>query len=116
MPDYWVNSVTNGDENVPGLLNLFDIGAKIVLKPFLLYAEIGPNLLYLQGGASGDMGVNVRFGAGLKFKHWGVNLSGTQVFANMNDVSEAFHNGFENGNWSGLTEGMIPTLNFVIYF
>ncbi len=102
---------------VPGFLNLFDVGVKFVPKPFVLYAEIGTNLLYLRGGATyGKMGVNARLGAGLKFRYWGINFSGTQVFASMDDMSAAFHQGFADGNWSDLVQGMVPTVNFVIYF
>jgi hypothetical protein len=126
MPDYWVyNNTTyvvpsSGDVvygyNVPGFLNLWDVGAKIVLRPFIGYAEIGLNTLYLRGGISyGKVGVNFRVGAGVKFGFWGVNLSGTQVFASGQDMSGAFHQAWQ-GDWSYLTQGMVPTLNFVIYF
>jgi len=127
MPDYWVlNNTTWVDpvtgyttfgQNVPGFLNLFDAGIKIVIRPFIGYAEIGTNMLYLRGGQTyGGIGVNARLGFGVKFGFWGVNLSGTQVFASMNDLKAAFNQGFRHGNWSGVTEGMVPSINFVIYF
>ena len=126
MPDYWVlNNTTYVDpntgytvigENVPGFLNMFDAGLKIVLKPFIVYAEAGPNMLYLRGGQTyGKVGVNLRVGGGLKFGFWGINLSGTQVFASFDDMSAAFHQA-GHGDWSGVTQGMVPTLNFTIYF
>jgi len=126
MPDYWVyNNTTYVDPSsgytvqgylVPGFLNMFDIGVKILLKPFLLYAEAGPNMLYLRGGTDyGRVGVNARLGAGLKFGFWGINLSGTQIFASTDDLNAAIHQAI-HGNWSDLTQGMVPTLNFVIYF
>jgi len=127
MPDYWVyNNTSYVDATtgiyhdgyyVPGFLNLFDAGLKIVLRPFILYAEIGTNMLYLRGGATygGGLGVNARLGAGLKFGFWGINLSGTQVFASSSDLSAALHQA-AHGNWSDLTQGMVPTLNFAIYF
>ena len=126
MPDYWVlNNTTYVDpnsgytiigENVPGFLNMFDGGIKIVLKPFIGYAEVGFNNLYLRGGHTYDkVGVNFRVGAGVKFGFWGINLSGTQVFASFDDMNAAFHMA-GHGDWSGLTEGMVPTLNFTIYF
>jgi hypothetical protein len=127
MPDYWVYNNTsyvdpnNGyfysGYNVPGFLNLFDAGLKIVLRPFIVYAEVGTNMLYLRGGATygGGLGVNARLGAGLKFGFWGINLSGTQVFASMNDLNAALHQA-AHGNYSDLTQGMVPTLNLVIYF
>jgi hypothetical protein len=126
MPDYWVyNNTTYIDpstgytiygQNVPGFLNMFDIGVKIVLRPFVGYAEAGPNLLYLRGGDMyGRVGVNFRVGGGVKFGFWGINLSGTQVFASGQDLNAAFHQA-AHGDWSYLTQGMVPTLNFVIYF
>jgi hypothetical protein len=125
MPDYWVyNNTTYVDAtgtthlgyNVPGFLNLFDAGLRIVLRPFMVYAEIGTNYLYLRGGQTdSNLGVNARLGVGLKFGFWGINLSGTQVFASLDDMSAAFRHGF-SGNWSDLTQGMVPTLNFAIYF
>lgn len=127
MPDYWVYNNTSyvdpvsgyfySGYNVPGFLNMFDAGIKIVIRPFIGYAEIGTNMLYLRGGQTyGKIGVNARLGFGVKFGFWGINLSGTQVFASMDDLRGAFGQGFKNGNWSGVTEGMVPTINFVIYF
>jgi hypothetical protein len=126
MPDYWVyNNTTYVDPNTgyvvpgylaPGFLNLFDIGVKIVLKPFIGYAEIGTNSLYIRGGQDyGKLGVNFRVGAGVKFGFWGINLSGTQVFASSNDLDGAIY-AARHGDWSYLTQGMTPTLNFVLYF
>jgi hypothetical protein len=126
MPDYWTyNMTTYVDPNygnvvpgylVPSFLNMFDAGIKVVLKPFLLYGEVGPNFLYLRGGQTyGKVGVNIRLGAGLKFGWWGINLSGTQVFASWSDMGAAF-NQAGKGNWSFLTQGMTPTLNFALYF
>jgi len=126
MPDYWVyNNTTYVDPssgyivsgyNVPGFLNLWDGGVKIFLRPFIGYAEIGFNTLYLRGGISyGKIGVNFRAGAGVKFGFWGINLSGTQVFASGQDLEGAIHQA-AHGDWSYLTQGMVPTLNFVLYF
>jgi hypothetical protein len=125
MPDYWVYTNTSYTDqwggyhdgfNVPGFLNMFDIGVKIVLKPFVGFVEIGTNGLYLRGGENyGRVGVNARLGAGLKFGFWGINFSGTQVFNSTQDMSAAFHDA-AHGNWSTLTDGMVPTLDLVIYF
>jgi hypothetical protein len=51
----------------------------------------------------------------VKFGFWGINLSGTQVFASFADLNAAFHQA-GHGDWSYLTGGMVPTLNFAIYF
>lgn len=126
MPDYWVyNNTTYVDPNTgyvipgylaPGFLNMFDIGIKIVIRPFIGYAEIGTNGLYIRGGQEyGKIGVNFRLGAGVKFGFWGINLSGTQVFNSGDDLEAAIHQA-RHGDWSYLTQGMTPTLNFTLYF
>jgi hypothetical protein len=126
MPDYWTYTMTTYvDPNtgwtypgypVPSFLNMFDAGIKIVLKPFIGYAEVGPNFLYLRGGQTyGKVGVNIRLGAGVKFGWWGINLSGTQVFASWDDMGAAFR-WAGKGDWSYITQGMAPTLNFTLYF
>ncbi len=126
MPDYWVyNNTTYVDPDtgyivsgylVPGFLNMFDIGVRFVYRPIIGYVEMGPNFLYLRGGQTyGKVGVNFRVGAGVKFGFWGINLSGTQVFASGSDMNAAFHQAV-HGDWSYLTQGMVATLNFVLYF
>ena len=105
---------------MPGFLNTFDVGVRIILRPVVLYAELGPNLLYIYGGqiykGGEGVGVNGRIGAGVKFGFWGVNLSFTQVFATWTDFGAAFHQAIYNGNTSDLTAGSVLTLNFVLYF
>ena len=41
MPDYWVSNMTNSEYYAPGFLNLFDVGVRLVLRPVLVYAEVG---------------------------------------------------------------------------
>ena len=114
MPDYWVWNMTG--YYTPGFLNLFDVGVRLVLKPILAYAEVGPNYLYVYGGQSyGNIGVNARAGVGVKFGWWGVNVSGTQVFANWSDLSGAFSDAW-HGNWSTLSDGNSASVNLAIYF
>ena len=133
MPDYWVfNATTYIDPangyyypgfDVPGFLNLFDVGIKLVIKPIIGYAEIGTNLLYLYGGQiykdpSGSLGVGIngRLGVGVKFGFWGVNISGTQVFASWTDLRAALDQAFHHGNTRELTDGSVLSLNFALYF
>jgi hypothetical protein len=126
MPDYWVyNATTYVDPNsgytvngynVPGFMNLFDVGLKLTLQPFVAYAEVGVNYLYLRGGQTyPNVGVNARLGAGLRFGWWGVDVSGTQVFASWSDLTAAFA-AAANSNTAPLLEGLLPTINFTIYF
>jgi hypothetical protein len=133
MPDYWVYNATTFIDpntgwyypgaNVPGFLNLFDVGLRFVLKPIIGYVEIGTNRLYLYGGqidrdplGGSGVGVNLRGGIGVKFGWWGINLSGTQVFASWNDMRGAFDQWFKYGNTRYLTDGSMLGLNFAFYF
>ncbi len=116
MPDYWVWNATGGSYAVPGFLNLFDAGIKLTLQPFTAYLEVGTDYLYLRGGNTyPNMGVNARLGLGLRFGWWGVDLSGTQVFASFGDMEAAFKDAAA-GNTATLLNGLVPTLNFTIYF
>jgi hypothetical protein len=127
LPDYMVYNITSYVDPVsgyfvpgyyvPGFMNLFDVGLKLYLRPFLGYVEIGTNALYLYGGQfyQGGLGVNARAGVGLKFGWWGVNISGTDVFSSWNDLRGAFSEAF-HGNFGPLGDGALLTLNFAIYF
>ena len=130
MPAYWVNNATtyidpssgwvSQGADVPGFLNTFDIGVRLILRPIVVYGEIGTNLLYLYGGqiynGYAGVGVNARLGAGVRFGFWGVNISGTQIFATWTDMSAAFHQAIYRGDTSYLTAGSVLSLNFVLYF
>lgn len=133
MPAYWVYNATTyvdpgsgviyGGADVPGFLNTFDVGVRIIIRPVVVYGEIGTNLLYLYGGqiyhdplGNAGVGVNARIGAGVRFGFWGVNISGTQVFSTWNDLRGAFDQAIHHGNTSDLTAGSVLTLNFVLYF
>jgi len=116
MPDYWVSNMTDSEYYAPGFLNLFDVGVRFVLRPVLVYAEAGANNLYVYGGEDyANIGVNARAGVGLKFGWWGINVSGTQVFSSLTDLSAAVSDA-THGNWSTLTGGSMVSLNFAIYF
>ncbi len=38
---------------LPGFLNLYDVGFEFMLRPFLLYAEVGANSIYVYQDAGG---------------------------------------------------------------
>jgi len=133
MPDYWVYNATsytdptNGyfypGSDVPGFLNTFDVGVRLYLRPILVYGTIGTNLLYEYGGTiykdpngNPGVGVNARLGAGVRFGFWGVNISGTQVFATWNDMRGAFDQAFHHNNLGALTDGSVLSLNVALYF
>jgi hypothetical protein len=120
MPSYWMSNATGYVDSygnpVPGFLNLFDAGIKLTLQPFIAYAEVGTNMLYLKGGTIyNGFGVNARLGAGLRFGWWGADVSLTQAFANWSDLEYAVKQAVA-GNTGVLVGGMVPTLNFTIYF
>ena len=133
MPSYWVyNATTYIDPSsgwvypgadVPAFLNLFDVGLRIIIRPVVLYAEVGGNVLYLYGGqiykdptGSYGVGINAKLGAGVRFGFWGVNISGTQVFASWSDLRSALDQAVHHGSTSELTQGSVLSLNFVLYF
>ena len=60
--------------------------------------------------------IEARIGAGVRFGFWGVNISGTQVFATWTDMRAAFDQAINHGNSADLTAGSVLTLNFVLYF
>ena len=127
LPDYMVYNLTSYVDPssgnwvlgyyTPGFMNLFDVGLRLVLRPFLGYVEVGPNVLYLHGGTiyQGGVGVNARMGVGLKFGWWGFNISGTDIFGSWNDLSYAFSQMF-HGNLGPLGDGALVSFNFALYF
>jgi hypothetical protein len=105
----------------PGFLNLYDAGLRLVLQPFLVYAEVGTNNLYVyknQGG--GSFGANLRIGAGLRFNTWGVNLSGTSVFDSFDQLSKTLtklaSKDTANEAIAAIGKNIVPSINLTFYF
>jgi hypothetical protein len=92
MTGYWdnVNNVYVSGPYAPGFLNLYDVGLRIVLQPFVIYTELGANTIYVYKnlGGGGNFGANLRLGAGLRFGFWGVNVSGTAVFGSFQILTD----------------------------
>lgn len=110
---------------VPGFLNLYDIGFRFMIRPFVLYAEIGTNSIYVyqpdqHPGFGGDFGANLRLGAGLRFGFWGVNLSGTSVFGSLDELVTTLGGlgakSTRDAAVSALTKSLVPSLNVTFYF
>jgi hypothetical protein len=129
MPAGFVSTQTsswNGDMYVsgpyaPGFLNLYDVGLLIPLRPFILYAEVGTNNLYVYHNlAGGSFGANLRLGAGLRFGFWGVNLSGTAVFGDFVTLTDTLKKlaspETSNEAISAITERLVPSINLTFYF
>jgi len=120
---YWDsrNNVYVDGPYLPGFLNLYDVGLQFVLKPFLLYTEVGLNNLYVyQNSGGGDFGANLRLGAGLKFGWWGLNVSGTAVFPDFTTMTETLKklvsSETRNEAISTITGLLVPSVNLTVYF
>jgi hypothetical protein len=118
--DPTTGAVTSGP-SVPGFLNMYDVGLRFVLKPILGYLEIGTNNLYVyQQGLAGGFGANLRLGVGLKFGWWGVNISGTEIFASFSDLTSVIGGLFDASTrtWAAneIASGLVPSLNLTFYF
>jgi len=110
---------------VPGFLNLYDVGLRLMLKPIVIYTEIGTNSIYVykpaeHPGFGGDFGANFRVGAGAAFGFWGLNLSGTAAFADFGQLATAFKNLAANSTRQAgidaLANSLVPSLNLTFYF
>ena len=109
----------------PGFLNLLDVGVRLFIGPVVGYAELGVNNIYVykQGEDNLDaagLGANLRLGLGLKYKMLGVNVSGTSVFPSVSfmlDVLKGLASDqTRNLSLQMIKEGLVPSLNLVLYF
>jgi len=105
----------------PGFLNLYDIGLRIVLQPFVLYTEVGTNNIYVyKNQAGGSFGANLRLGGGLKFGFWGVNVSGTAVFSSFGQLTDTLKklvsDQTRNEAVSAISGALVPSINLTFYF
>ena len=109
----------------PGFLNLFDLGARITIGPFLGYAEMGINYLYLYKQFEQELdipkaGANIRVGAGVKMGWWGANVSLTSVFPSFADVKKVigglFHEKTRSLALDAFMKQAVPSINLVMYF
>lgn len=132
MPPYYVQNATStidattgvvtSGPSVPGFLNMYDVGLRFVLRPIEIYTEVGMNNLwvYQEGMANGSFGANLRLGVGLKFGWWGVNLSGTEIFASFSDLGAVVSGLFDANTrtWAAneIVTGLVPSLNLTFYF
>jgi hypothetical protein len=106
---------------VPGFVNLFDAGIRLVIAPFTAYAEVGTNTLYIYqvGMAPGGIGANLRIGAGLYFDWWGVSISGTSLFASFADLQSTLKQlGSDNTRQTAVNsieKSLIPSVELKLY-
>jgi hypothetical protein len=131
MPNFWVEqaaaytdpstgAVTPGP-SVPGFLNLYDVGIRLILQPLEIYALVGTNNLKVyQDTHDYGYGANIRLGAGLKFGFWGINVSGTNVYGSWDDMVAVLKGlgSDTTRSWSlkQITDGLVPSVNLTFYF
>jgi hypothetical protein len=109
-------------DSISGYLGLFDVGVRVVLKPFIGFAELGVNGFYndSHGFLPGGFGSNLRVGAGIRFGWWGVSVTGTSLFASLKDLEDtlgAFGNPATRADaWDDVVGRMVASIQFTFYF
>ena len=108
----------------PGFLNLFDVGGRLNIGPFVGSAEVGINNIYVYQGEQpvdykGDFGANLRLGVGLKFNWWGISVTGTSVFPSFRKMTHVIGGLFssDNRDWAlgEIQDGLVPSILLVLY-
>ena len=115
----------------PGFLNLYDVGIRLHIGPVVGFAEVGLNSLYIykkyeldQQLEEGEtlkrsMGANFRLGLGYHGGSWGITLAGTTVFPSFREMSETLKalgsDQTRSAAWQRIKEGMVPSLNIILY-
>jgi len=130
VPPFMTNNLTQkwdiygnptGGYNAPGFLNLYDVGVRFVLDPFVLSAQAGINNVYVykEGLVPGAIGANIKFAAGLKFGLFGVGGSLLKPFGSFNEMQKVLGGLFKANTrtWATkeLTKSLIPSLTFTMY-
>jgi hypothetical protein len=109
----------------PGFLNLIDAGITIRIGPIVTYVTAGINNVYVYkqeelSGYEPEFGANLRAGAGLKFGWWGVNVSGTAVFASFERMAQTLaalgDDATRDIAFEKIVDGLIPSVNVTLYF
>jgi len=117
-----INSVYVSGPYAPGFLNLYDVGIRLMLQPFVVYTELGTNSLYIYKnlGGGGNFGANLRLGAGLRFGFWGVNVSGTAVFSSLDlltaTLKKLVADSTRNDAITAISQNLVPSINLTFYF
>ena len=131
VPEYLVQAWTGGyfdssgdyvvGYDVPGFLNLWDVGLRLIHRPLVGIVEVGVNSLYVyqQGLLAGGLGANIRLGAGLKFGFWGFSLTETSVYQSWDDLTTVIGGLFSSDNrassWNRITQSFVSSFQFTFY-
>ena len=82
----------------PGIVSYFDVGIRPTIGPIVLMAEMGINYLYVhsyyaeEDDTGGGTGVNMRLGAGLRYKSLLFTLVGTAFFSSVDQMTGTLQN------------------------
>ena len=123
MPSDVINGLVGYQR--PGYLNLINGGLGFHIGPIVLYATAGINNVYVYKqddltAYEPEFGANLRVGAGLKFDWWGVNVSGTSVFASFERMAQTLAALGDDTRreiaMQKIIAGLIPSVNFSLYF
>jgi hypothetical protein len=141
MPPFLVEKMTQSDEYFedtdqwvknpgivrPGFLNFLDLGIKLNISKFVLFAEAGVNNLYVyhqgdlpeeQKAKIGTLGTNIRFGASYRvINNLSVGLTGTAIFPNFMTMGNALKGLFGDEQYENSAEQvqLLPILMIVFY-
>jgi hypothetical protein len=104
-----------------GYLNLYDVGIRLALRPFVCFAEAGMNGLFVHGEGflPAGFGANIRLGVGARFDWWGISVAGTSVFATWDELwstVEAF--GLpetRTAAWTAVQSSLVPSVMLIWY-
>jgi hypothetical protein len=114
----------------PGFLNLADVGARLIIGPFVAAAQFGLNSLYIykqqeilaeNPNFQSGFGANFQVTGGLRFGFWGVSVIGTAVFPDMTSAIRSVSRLVANSEaertlaFNQIVQRMIPTLAVVLY-
>ncbi len=123
LPNFMVWNLT-GLYYVPGFLNMWDAGLRLVIGPVLGFATLGVNNLYVyQVGLMGldGIGANIRLGLGAKFGWWGVTLSGMNVYSSFGRAASTIGGLFSGSeavraqSWQDVTGGLLWSIGLTFY-
>jgi hypothetical protein len=132
VPNFMVQNWTGGyyradgtyvlGYNVPGFLNLYDVGIRLVLRPLVGLVEVGVNSLYVYqvGLLDTGLGANLRLGLGLKLHRWGIMVTGTSVFGSWDDLTTTLSGLFSDtrrkDSLNRIENSLVPSFQLTIYF
>ena len=130
VPPWWIyqtTSYTSADGvaysgiNAPGYINFFDVGIRPSIGPLYILATAGFNTLYIHSGyeqlSDNSLGVNMRIGIGLKFDAFSINITGTSIFNNFDQLTSTVNKIYKQDQTAtdDFLSTLIPSIGFVLH-